>query len=81
MKKNRVVMQLYPAKCCMCGSIPSEYVQGKYSWFHCDKCNVSAMPCLTSKEAVDVWNSYNTMEDVREDIETMCDSELDITKI
>ena len=80
MKKVRSVMRLYPAKCCMCGNLPKEYIQGIYSWFKCDQCNVMSMPCKTTKEAIDVWNSYNTMQDVKEALSAACDDELDINK-
>lgn len=78
MNNLRVVMSLHPAKCCICGNLPNEYIQGPYSWFTCDNCNVSSMPCLTSKQAVDVWNSYNLMQDIEEGLTAACESELDI---
>jgi hypothetical protein len=40
-----------------------------------------SMPCDNSPDAVDVWNSYNLMQDVMEGLNAACDDTLDITKL
>ena len=70
-----------PARCMICHNMPSEYISGKWSWFKCDHCNVMSMPCDNSPDAVDVWNSYNLMQDVMEGLNAACDNTLDITKL